>query len=53
MESHEHLFINYYECSQCGYHWIDEYRHTCSDKCPICGIEIEPYESRDIDKEED
>jgi hypothetical protein len=32
----------------CGQQWQDEWSCQCNDRCPVCGCEIEPYESVDL-----
>ena len=44
----ELLFRNYFRCPYDAATWIDEWVCMCNDKCPICGAEIEPYDSVDI-----
>lgn len=40
------VYLNHYECDNCGQHWVDEWSCACNDRCPACGIkDIEPYES--------
>ena len=38
-------FTNYYV--HCGTAWDGKWSAMCSDHCPICGAEIEPYASMD------
>jgi hypothetical protein len=40
-------FINRYR--HCGQEWEDRWSCACNDKCPVCGGEIEPYGSEEID----
>lgn len=42
-------YLNYYECSECGARWEDEWDCACNDKCPDCNAEIEPYKSEEIE----
>lgn len=42
------MFENSYHCPHCDTHWTDEWECLCSDTCPECGAEIEPYCSFDI-----
>jgi hypothetical protein len=42
------LFRNYYCCPNDQTTWNDDWSCMCNDKCPICGTEVEPYESEDI-----
>ena len=42
------LFRNFYECSECGTRWTDEWECQCNDRCPKCRCEIEPYDSVEI-----
>jgi hypothetical protein len=32
----------------CGKKWTDEWSCMCNDKCPVCGGEIEPYKSEEL-----
>ena len=41
------LFVNEYDCS-CGNKWRDTWTCSCNDKCPDCGLEIEPSSSIQI-----
>lgn len=43
----ERIYVNYYECPYDGTEWQDRWSCQCNDKCPLCGKEIEPYESVD------
>jgi hypothetical protein len=47
--SEEPQFRNHYR--HCGQEWNDVWSCTCNDKCPVCGAEIEPYESEDLTEE--
>ena len=47
-DSGPHMFLNYYRCPEDGTHWTDNWSATCNDKCPKCGLEIEPYKSEDL-----
>lgn len=42
-------FLNYYR--HCDTEWTDAWSCMCNDKCPVCGAEIEPFESEDLDDE--
>lgn len=42
------MFRNYYYCEECKEAWTDEWTGTCNDRCPTCGREHEPEESREI-----
>jgi transcription initiation factor IIE alpha subunit len=42
------LFLNFYLCPEDGTHWTDDWSATCNDRCPKCGLEIEPYKSEDL-----
>ena len=48
IDSEEHLFLNFYRCPEDGTHWADTWSATCNDRCPKCGLEIEPYKSEDM-----
>lgn len=37
----------------CGQEWSDDSPSTNNDACPVCGAEIEPYESVDIEDDEE
>ena len=41
----EHLYLNYYCCSDCEIEWDDEWSCQCDDECPGCGKSYSPYES--------
>jgi rubrerythrin len=42
------VFQNFYECSQCGTIWTDEWDCMCDHRCPNCNAETEPYHSIEI-----
>ena len=42
-------YLNHYRCPDDGTEWTDQWSCTCSDRCPTCNKEIEPYESEEID----
>jgi transcription initiation factor IIE alpha subunit len=42
------LYRNYYECSECGTRWTDEWDCQCNDRCPKCSCETEAYDSVEI-----
>lgn len=39
-------FINHYR--HCDQEWEDVWSCECNDRCPICNLEIEPYESEEL-----
>lgn len=41
-------YRNHYR--HCETEWSDEWSCTCNDKCPVCGAEIEPYRSEELDE---
>lgn len=41
-------YLKYYECSECGTKWTDEWSCTCNDRCPSCRAETEPYDDDDL-----
>ena len=41
------FFLNRY--SHCGVEWENTWESSCNDKCPICGKEIEPYQSEELE----
>lgn len=47
----EQWWLNKYE--HCGQQWEGQWSCCCNDDCPVCGKEIEPYESEEIDKQDD
>lgn len=47
------LFLNHYECSECGNAWEDEWSCACDDRCAVCNASIEPHQSDDITDEDD
>jgi predicted Zn-ribbon and HTH transcriptional regulator len=48
VEEVQTLFLNFYECSECGTKWTDEWDCMCNDRCPKCSCEIEPYDTVEI-----
>ena len=40
--------LKYYECSECGAKWTDEWSCACNDRCPSCRAETEPYDDKDL-----
>jgi len=48
VEEVQTLFLNYYECSECGTKWTDEWDCQCNDRCPKCCCETEAYDSVEI-----
>lgn len=46
-ESVKHTHCNHYTCSECGTEWSESWNCACNDRCPKCGIEIEPYASEE------
>jgi rubrerythrin len=42
------LFRNFYECSECGTKWTDEWSCQCNDRCPKCSTETETFDSMEI-----
>lgn len=47
------MFINEYNCGNCGYCWEDEWDCTCDDRCPQCNTVNEPYISYDTQEKDD
>lgn len=43
-------FINYYR--HCDVEWQNKWSCMCNDRCPVCGGEIEPYNSIDESDED-
>lgn len=41
-------FLKFYRCPVDGTHWTDNWSAICNDRCPTCGIEIEPYRWEDL-----
>jgi hypothetical protein len=41
-------YLKYYECSECGTKWTDEWSCTCNDRCPKCRAETEPHDDEDL-----
>ncbi len=41
-------FRNHYRCPSDGTEWADQWSCMCNDRCPVCGDEIEPYQSENI-----
>ena len=54
-------FINYYRCNhedslESGeplIEWHDNWSAMCNDRCPVCNHEVEPYNSEEIESEEE
>ena len=42
-------YTNFYR--HCGTEWQDVWSCGCDDQCPVCGHDIEPYKSMEIDDE--
>ena len=42
-----HMYINHYR--HCDTEWEDKWLYMCNDKCPVCGKEITPYDSEEIE----
>jgi len=40
--------LKYYECSECGSKWTDEWSCSCNDRCPNCRAETEPHDDVDL-----
>jgi hypothetical protein len=40
--------LKYYECSECGAKWTDEWSCSCNDRCPNCRAETEPHDDVDL-----
>ena len=47
MKDAKQWFRNHYR--HCGQEWEDEWDCMCNDECPVCGAEIEPFESEELD----
>lgn len=45
-------YINSYWCEDCDILWEDVWECMCNDKCPMCDIETEPFNS-DIEETDD
>lgn len=43
-----HVVRNFYR--HCGVEWDDTWSCGCNDDCPVCGKEIEPYDSEDLEE---
>ena len=42
-------YRNFYNCTDCGTSWEDEWSCCCDDECPECGSgDWSPYESEDL-----
>lgn len=48
----EMKFINWYWCSACKNEWSMNWSCQCDDKCEKCGRSYLPYESIDIETED-
>ena len=40
--------VNFYKCPSCGAAWTDQWSCACNDRCPECGVEVEPEESEEL-----
>ena len=47
METSDRLFLNIYD--HCETVWDDEGDCCCNDRCPVCGKEIEPEFSKELE----
>jgi len=46
----ESLYLNRYECPECGHKWADTWSAMCDDDCSACGERhISPYTSEDVE----
>jgi len=41
-------YLNKYHCEACDESWEDTWSCGCNDECPLCGREIEPEESIEL-----
>jgi hypothetical protein len=41
-------YLKYYECSECGTKWTDEWSCACNDRCPNCHVETEPSDVENL-----
>jgi hypothetical protein len=41
-------YLKFYQCSECGTKWTDEWSCACNDRCPKCRAETEPYDDEDL-----
>jgi hypothetical protein len=46
-------YRNEYLCEECGTEWIEEWSCQCDDKCPECGLAMEPNESNEVEPDTD
>lgn len=49
----EDRFRNYYQCESCDTEWIDYWSCGCDDDCPNCGLTMSPYDSVDLNEDDD
>jgi len=48
VEDRPSVFLNFYRCSVDDTRWTNSWSSMCNDRCPTCGVEIEPFRSEDI-----
>jgi hypothetical protein len=42
----ERRFLNHYKhCTE----WTDIWSCMCDDQCPVCGVDVSPHESEELD----
>lgn len=46
------LLLNHYQCEECDVEWSDKWSCACNDRCPVCNAETEPYDSEEIEGDE-
>ena len=43
------VLLNHYHCVECNTSWTDEWSCACDDDCPVCGRDIEPHHSEELE----
>ncbi len=46
----EIMYRNYYRCPRCDERWDDDWTSTSNTRCPNCNIEVEPYDSEQLNE---
>lgn len=47
------LYRNYYRCRSCNVSWDDYWSCQCDDECPKCGADYTPYDSDELEDDEE
>lgn len=49
-DDQDRTLLNHYHCERCDVEWEDAWICACDDECPVCGDDLSPYESTEIDQ---